>query len=366
MGETILAISDERFDFLWCLNKVTKHNIFRHTIAQTLKPGTILALIWRPPIHPTFVSYVTPDRQEPTYVNTVVKAKYDSEEEVTVKIPVLLPHRILAYLVDELGLKISDAALAKYWSHCKTFCSWARHPDLDGSHIPLTLYGDTARYGTGFDQSKVTGCFLSMVLWRPKSTRTSQWLLWSLDNELSLGWKSHNPLYFAIVQSLNAVFDGLTPEGTKLSNKYVVTQIKGDWEYHYHTWRLCRWWKTRWICWRCDAENHPRARHSMCDLSDNPSWAQTQHSHNYFVVHGMKENHVCAFACTYLAYTVPTLLLVTQLRTVSLSNSNYAGGPFLGLRCFDFTMLCHCSLHNVNLGVAQDATGSTLLFGCIL
>ena len=169
------------------------------------------------------------------------------------------------------GLKISDAALAKYWSHCKTFCSWARHPDLDGSHIPLTLYGDTARYGTGFDQSKVTGCFLSMVLWRPKSTRTSQWLLWSLDNELSLGWKSHNPLYFAIVQSLNAVFDGLTPEGTKLSNKYVVTQIKGDWEYHYHTWRLCRWWKTRWICWRCDAENHPRARHSMCDLSDNPS-----------------------------------------------------------------------------------------------
>ena len=35
-------------------------------------------------------------------------------------------------------------------------------------------------------------------------------------------------------------------------------------------------------------------------------------------------------------------------------------GPFLGLRGFHYAMLCHCSLHNVNLGVAQDANGSTL------
>ena len=73
-------------------------------------------------------------------MKTVVKAKHDSEEEVVVKIPVLLPHRILTYLVDELGLKIPNGALEKYWSHCKAFCPWARHPDLDGSHIPLTLY----------------------------------------------------------------------------------------------------------------------------------------------------------------------------------------------------------------------------------
>ena len=235
-------------------------------------------------------------------MKTVVKAKHDSEEEVVVKIPVLLPHRILTYLVDELGLKIPNGALEKYWSHCKAFCPWARHPDLDGSHIPLTLHGDTARYGTGFDQSKVTGCFLSMVLWRPKSTRMSQWLLWSLDNELNLGWKSHNPLNLAIVQSLNAAFDGLTPEGSKLSNKYAVTQLKGDWEYHYQTWRLHRWWKTRFICWRCDAENHPQARHSMTDLSDDPSWAQTQHTHQQFVVHGMRDSHVCAFASTYVVF----------------------------------------------------------------
>ena len=36
-------------------------------------------------------------------------------------------------------------------------------------------------------------------------------------------------------------------------------------------------------------------------------------------------------------------------------------GPLVGLKLFHMTMLCHCSLHNVNLGICQDATGSTLL-----
>ncbi|CAE7029554.1 unnamed protein product [Symbiodinium sp. CCMP2592] len=172
----------------------------------------------------------------PVYVETVLKQKHDSEEEVCVKVPVLLPHRILSFLFEELGLEISADALAKYWAHCKRWCDWCCDPDFDGSHIPVSLYGDTARYGQGYDQAKITGCFMSLVLWRPKSTRMSQWLLWCLDTELSLGWKSHNPLYRAIVESLNAAFDGLTPDNRPLGRKFAVTQMKGDWEYHYQTW----------------------------------------------------------------------------------------------------------------------------------
>ena len=213
---------------------------------------------------------------------------------MTVKVPVLLPHMVLAYLFDKVGVEISSDVLRGYWSHCKRFCAWARDDTLDGSHIPVTLYGDTARYGQGFDQSKVTGCFLSLVLWRPKSTRMSQWLLWSLSAGLSLGWKSHNPLYLAVVKSLNACFDGLTPSGQPLGRKFCVTQLKGDWEYHAQTWRLERFWKKRFICWRCDAENHSLARHSMIDvMSDSPSWRATEFSHNAFVVRAMKPDHVC-------------------------------------------------------------------------
>ena len=162
------------------------------------------------------------------YIETTLKKKEDSLDEVTVKVPVLLPDRILAYLFDTVGIDIPQSVLAQYWKHCKEFMPWARNEDLDGSHIPVTIYGDTARYGTGFDQSKVTGCFLSLVLWRPKSTRMSQFLLWNLNGERSLGWKSHNPLYLAVVKSLNKAFDGFTWDGAHLNRKFCVTQIKGD------------------------------------------------------------------------------------------------------------------------------------------
>ena len=197
--------------------------------------------------------------------------------------PVLLPHRVLAYLLHTVGLEICQQELAKYWRHVKAFCPWSRDPALDGSHIPLTLYGDSARYGQGFDQSKIIGCFMSCVLWRPKSTRMSQWLLWSLNADVSLCWRSVYPLYLALVKSLNAAFDGLMPDGRQLGRKFCVTQYKGDWEYHWQTWRLTRYWRTRYICWRCDAANNDSAPHSMLDFSDNPTWLQTQISHNRFV-----------------------------------------------------------------------------------
>ena len=225
-----------------------------------------------------------------------MKKKEDALAEVTVKVPVLLPDRILAYLFDTVGIRIPQSALAKYWTHCKEFMPWAQDEALDGSHVPITIYGDTARYGTGFDQSKVTGCFMSLVLWRPKSTRMSQFLLWNLEGERSLGWKSHNPLYLAVVKSLNAAFDGFSLGGARLSHRFCVTQIKGDWEYHWQTWRLKRYYKTRFICWRCSAENHTNATHSMTDVSDHPSWQATEVSHNEFVVNGMQDNHVCVLA----------------------------------------------------------------------
>ena len=164
-----------------------------------------------------------------------MKKAEDSQEETCIRVPVLLPHHILQYLFETVGLRISAEALTQYWAHCKEFCPWASAAVFDGTHLPLSIYGDSARYGQGYDMSKVTGCFMSLVLWRPKSTRMSQFLLWSLNAQLSLGSRSHNPLYLVIVKSLNAAFNGETPEGGRLPYKFCVTQLKGDWEYHWQT-----------------------------------------------------------------------------------------------------------------------------------
>ena len=143
-------------------------------------------------------------------VTTSVKAKQDSSEVVEVKIPVLLPHRILLYLFGVLGVLILPEDIRQYWEHCQEFCIWARNKDFDGHHVPVTIYGDTARYGQGYDQSKVTGCFMSLPLWRPKSTRMSQWLLFSVNADISVGPETLNPLYLAIVESFNEAFHGRT------------------------------------------------------------------------------------------------------------------------------------------------------------
>ena len=238
--------------------------------------------------------------EAPKLIETVVRKKEDSNEERMVKIPVLLPHLVLQYLFQEVGLEIDDDLLQKYWVHAKQVFLWAAHADFDGSHVPVAVYGDSARYGQGYDQSKITGFWMSLILWRPKSTRMSQWLLWSLDADLSLGRRSENPLIQAVVESLNLCFDGLTPEGKRLPRRFATTEIKGDWEFFYRVLGLTRYWKKRMLCWRCDAENHEHATHSYLDLSDNPTWATTEISQNNFILSGIEDEDVCAVADSFL------------------------------------------------------------------
>ena len=213
-----------------------------------------------------------------------MKAKENSNEEATVSIPILLPHHVLRYLFVERGICIPQSSVDKYWNHVHRFCPWAK--DLPGGHMPLTLYGDTARYGQG------SGFFLSLTLWRPRSTRMCQWLLFSVNADLSLGPRTLNPLLRVIVESLNAAFDGRSPEGHTLPHRYCVCELKGDWEYHWQTMRLERYWRTRFLCWRCHAENHTAAVHSFLDFRDRPTWQQAQISHNEFVVNIVKPDHV--------------------------------------------------------------------------
>ena len=216
-------------------------------------------------------------------VKTVVRKREDSSEEVETYIPVLLPHLILEYLFNEAGLEIRPSVLQKYWQHCKAVMPWASSSDFDGSRIPISLYGDTARYGQGYDQSKVCGFWMSLVLWRPRSTRMSNWLLWCLNADLSLGARSHNPLLLACVQSLNAAFNGETPAGVPMAHKFAVTEIRGDWEFQYQSFQMTRFWKSRFICWRCDAENHANAENRYLDLKESPSWENTELTHIQFL-----------------------------------------------------------------------------------
>ena len=119
------------------------------------------------------------------------------------KIPVFLPHKILLYLFNVLGLAIPWEKLQTYWQHLKF--APARGKGHRGHANPVVfVWGHCSLRAGVLISQKITGFWLSIPLWRPKSTRMSQWLLWSLNADLSCGEESHNPLYLAIVRSLNS------------------------------------------------------------------------------------------------------------------------------------------------------------------
>ena len=46
---------------------------------------------------------------------------------------------------------------------------------------------------------------------------------------------------------------------------------------------MTRFWKSRFICWRCGAENHANATNSYLDLRDSASWERTELTHEQFL-----------------------------------------------------------------------------------
>jgi hypothetical protein len=99
--------------------------------------------------------------------------------------PIFLPKQILEYLLMEIQLEIDMDEIKRFWTHAKRFnLPWAG-ASHDGLHVPLALYGDSAKFSA--IGKKVTGIFMSMPLWNPRSAKFSRFLLCALETYTSLG-----------------------------------------------------------------------------------------------------------------------------------------------------------------------------------
>ena len=178
-----------------------------------------------------------------------------------------------------LKLEIESTFVQQYWSHAKEFQSpWAQvSPDSD--HQPLGLYGDAAKYSP--IGQKMIAFFLNLVLWAPKSSRMSRWILFTLENDDCLGLETLNPLFRPIVESLIKCYHGLQlPDGQIM--KFAVTELRGDWEWHVLMFDLQRSWRMHQFCWRCDTTK-TGGQYDFLDLSDEPGWVESELTHAQFV-----------------------------------------------------------------------------------
>ena len=217
-------------------------------------------------------------------VKTPLRLKDLSDDEYLADVPVLLPHQILQHLFNDIKLELPEAHVQEYWTHTRTFMEWARAHPSDGSHVPLGLYGDEARCGETND-SKLLGLWLNMPLFKPSSNRCSRWLMCALESRTSFGPRSLYPILQEIVKSINALFEGHDPQGNDLGigRRFAVTELRGDWEYFYTTFRLTRYWKTNQICWRCNTEGKFGTALPYWKITDPPNWWNERLSYTQFL-----------------------------------------------------------------------------------
>ena len=212
------------------------------------------------------------------WVPTEVKGKLAEHDPIPKEMPMFLPKQILSYLLMEIQLEIDMDEIQRFWRHAKRFSlPWA-NASHDGIHVPLALYGDSAKFSAIGE--KVTGIFMSMPLWNPRSARFSRFLLCAVETYTSLGGLTLNPVFKEIVDSMWDLYtNGLQIKGK--TYKFVVVELRGDWEWHCHVFQLTCTWRSDQFCWRCQADkkNHP----NFLDFGDDPSWTTTERTQAEFL-----------------------------------------------------------------------------------
>ena len=180
----------------------------------------------------------------------------------------------MSYVFDDCGLEIPEAHIHQYLDNA--IASGEAYASPDSRHrVPLGFYGDAAQLITRYQVEKMLCFFMNIIIFRPRSTRFSRFLIWSCDTSLLYKNRTINTILRWVVWSFNCLYWGKHPSsrpgnrplseaeqavaGTWLTRgkyQFQVTELRGDWEFH----KLCWQFKCSWkggvkvgICFRCPA-----------------------------------------------------------------------------------------------------------------
>ena len=151
-------------------------------------------------------------------------------------------------MFNEVGLQISKEQIREYWQHLEEvkFPMATSDASCLRESCPVGLYGDAAKITTEYGHYHCLGIFLNLPLWRPRSTRFSRFLVFSIKEELLVPGKTLDAVFTRLTWSLNVLFTGLYPScgphgealpasqlalaGQSICNnkmKFVCTELRG-------------------------------------------------------------------------------------------------------------------------------------------
>lgn len=225
------------------------------------------------------------------------------EKPMLQNVPVVSPRSLMNYLFSEdFNLVLDQDDVQKYWEHAVDCFPWgANHPGHD-THIPVGLYGDSARYtsSTGFVE-KTMCVIVNLPLWCPASTRASRFLVFAIRENLMVGYKETLwPVFRFLAQELNDLFhNGITVSrlGRPLQTfKFTVTELRGDWEWHCNSLQLVPRWNSIKCCFKCPATTREGDLQYTKVFGDGAAWMPEQYSHVQFINTITKPGAICSLA----------------------------------------------------------------------
>ena len=227
--------------------------------------------------------------------------------------PIVHPHRVLTYLFNEVKLNISDTEVQQFWAHHRSLNDpWSVASPASAHHIPLGLHGDAARLWTQYKHEKVVAIWMNVIHFRPKSSRHSRYLLFSCPHACMVKNKTLNRVFRRLCWSFNWAFEGVNPlqgeggkaltgadlarAGTSLttaSHKFVLCELRGDWEWHRDLWRFTASWNGIDTCFKCPAKSKGLSAHLYHNIGPNSRWKHEEFGLHEFIAQRLKENHLC-------------------------------------------------------------------------
>ena len=232
-------------------------------------------------------------------------------------------------------LMIWSAIWSTTW---ESICPRIRSPDIGSTHKALgsrllcTAQGilhvspwGCMVMGQGWLLEKLLGLWMNLPLYRPRSTRSSRWMLFSImADKLYSHWTMDQVLRH-VVWSLWALFRGEIPQtgpfgGPLPSNwvgregqqiiqnrklQFICTEYRGDWEWHRDLWHFvgCSW-QSKSVCWMCRAERTDDWNNAYWNLEENSLWADSPFTLAEFMALRQPDRGLCHQAATTSFFTM--------------------------------------------------------------
>lgn len=238
------------------------------------------------------------------------------------EMPIIDPHSVVHFLLEQAGLEMPRLSLQQFWQHHSQFgAAWAQGVEFD--RIPIGLFGDAARVNTKFGTVNIASIFLDFCLWKPRSTRCSRFMLFSVpEHEL---WHSHtlNRVFQRITWSINSLIEGFHPSvgpygeslpmslqhlsGQPYLHRCKLVEIRGDWSWHKKIFIFPGVsWVGKKMCHHCHALSSSTDAAKLYWNYDANDWQEHPFDFPQFINERMPATHICFLPWFPMSLLCPT------------------------------------------------------------